>query len=280
MEVRAGLVRLVGAVLLVAGAVSAAILAVDGNARFGGAWTGEGPTVYGPQQVALAMTLAAAGVVLLMTRVSVGTAAALGAAGLCAAQLAGTGLVSSRRWPLYRGCCSAEAITQEGTVRLLSVLMAGLCALSALACLALLVVGRFATWSRPAASRAVALGAGGVVMVVGPLLLMHRQSADAGDLLAWTLMCSLPIGTALAVSGTLQRPAAWTVLGAVVTSGLAATAGTSFLETRLPWGSTQTLVIAAAVVVALSRVGPRTHAPEPAGGSPTSPRPRAQYRPE
>jgi hypothetical protein len=258
MEVRAGSVRLVGVSALAAGAVSATILAVDGNGRFGGAWTGAGPTVYGPQQLLLAVTLAAAGLTLLVTRTLGVAAAALGMAGLCAAQLAGTGLVSVRRWPLYRGCCSAEAITQEGLVRVLSALMAGVCALSALACVALLIVGHFATWSRPTASRAIALGAGGVVMVVGPLLVTEHVSGDLRDLLAWALVYSVPIGAALALSGTLQRPAAWAVSGAVIATALTATAGTSFLETRLPWGSAQELVVAAAVVVALSRIRPPT----------------------
>ncbi|MCL8027274.1 hypothetical protein [Nocardioides bruguierae] len=267
METGAGPVRLVGAVVVVAGLVAGLVLATDGLGRVGGAWTAGGPTVYGPLQVLLAATTLGAGLVLLMRRGAVVTAAALGVAGLCAAQLAGTGLVATRRWPLYRGCCSTEQITAEPLVTALAALLAvvgGLAAATCLVLLLLLVRSRYATWSQPVAVRATGVAAGVVVLVVGPVLvtgLLTGGSGDRADLLAWTLACSLPIGAALALSSALPRPAAWTVLAVVAAGALAASLGTSFLETRLPWGGARALVVAAAVVVTLSRTLPQ---PRPA----------------
>ncbi|MCM0619935.1 hypothetical protein [Nocardioides bruguierae] len=264
METGAGRVRLVGAVVVVAGLVAGLVLATDGLGRVGGAWTAGGPTVYGPLQVLLAATTLGAGLVLLMRRGAVVTGAALGVAGLCTAQLAGTGLVATRRWPLYRGCCSTEQITAEPLVTALAALLAVVCGLAAATCLVLLVRGPYATWSQPVAVRATGVAAGVVVLVVGPVLvtgLLTGGSGDRADLLAWTLACSLPIGAALALSSALPRPAAWTVLAVVVAGALAASLGTSFLETRLPWGGARALVVAAAVVVALSRTLPQ---PRPA----------------
>lgn len=110
MEEREGSVRLLGVGALFAGAVSSAVVAVDGTGQIGGAITGDQPTIYGPAQATLAVGLAGAGLLLLVARGRGAVAALLSVIGLLAAQLAGTGLVGFRRWPLLWGCCTPETV--------------------------------------------------------------------------------------------------------------------------------------------------------------------------
>ena len=101
-------VWLVGVGALLAGAVGVAVIAVDGSGQIGGVFVREQPTIYGPGQVALTLVLAVAGLLVLVVRRHVAVTALLAVIALCAAQLAGTGLVARRRWPAFWGCCSSE----------------------------------------------------------------------------------------------------------------------------------------------------------------------------
>lgn len=246
----------VGIGALVSGAVSAATLALDGQGRIGGALTGAQPTIYGPGQAALAVVLAVGGLLVLIVRRPVALGALLGVIGLCAAQLAGTGLVGRRRWPLFWGCCTDEAVTEGELVRMLATVMAVACGVTAVACLIVLVRRRQVRWIGFDLPVVVAFPAALVVAIAGPRLVAGGWG-DASDLAAWALMYSLPFAAGLALSALMQRFAALAMAGAVGGSALVATVGDSFLELNQPWGDAQALVVLAAVIVAASRLIPQ-----------------------
>ena len=189
-------VWLAGIGALFSGAVSGAVVAVDGTGQIGGAFTGEEPTIYGPGQAALALAIAGAGVLLLVARRRVAVAALLGVIGLCAAQLAGTGLVGLRRWPLFWGCCTPETVTEQTLVRTLAVAMAVVCAVTAVACVVVLVWGRYVRWTGVDLPVVVAFAVALVVAIAGPRLVVG-DGDDALDLAAWALMYSLPFAAGL-----------------------------------------------------------------------------------
>lgn len=256
MEERSGSVRLVGVVALTAGAVTAAVVAVDGTGQVGGAITGDQPTIYGPAQPTLAVGLAVSGLFLLVARGRGAVAALVSVIGLCAAQLAGTGLVGFRRWPLFWGCCTPEAVTEQNLVRTLALVMAVVCAVTAVACVVVLVAARHVRWTGVDVTVVVAFTVALVVAIAGPRLVVGGWADDVKGLAAWALMYSLPFAAALALSGLMPRFAALATIGAVASSALIATVGESHLELNQPWGHAQALVIAAAVVVAATRLFP------------------------
>jgi hypothetical protein len=203
-------VWLVGIGALLSGAGSAAVVAVDGKGELGGAFARDQLTVYGPAQAALALALAVAGLVLLVTRRRVAGAALLGVIGLCAAQLAGAGLVAVRRWPLYWGCCSPEDVTERDLVRALASGMAVACAVTAVACVLALVWRRDLGWRGVGAAVAIPIAL--VVALAAPRLVVGGW-VDVRELAAWALMYSLPFAGGLAVSSLMQRFAALTMAG-------------------------------------------------------------------
>lgn len=252
--VRRTRVRLVGAWAVLAGAFSVWVVATDGQGHLGGAWLSDGPTIYGPLQVLLAVALAASALVVMVWRGPATPGAALAVAGLCAAVLAGTGVVSARRWPLYWGCCSDASITRPDLVRSLALMMAVACAVAAVACLAILV--RSSADRPPVSLTAPAVLSGLAVAILGPLLVVEGRSTDTRDLIAWSLMYAGPLGTALVISGFLPRSTALVLAGSVLLCAAAAVMGDSFLETRQPWGAARPLVLACAAVVLLTRFVP------------------------
>lgn len=249
-------VRVVGIGALIAGALSAAVVAVDGTGQIGGALTGGQPTIYGPAQAALAVALVGAGLLLLFARGRGAVAALLSVTGLCAAQLAGAGLVGFRRWPHFWGCCTPEIVTEQGLVRTLALVMAVVCAVVALACVVLLFSARHVRWKGVDVIVVVAFAAGLVVAIAGPRLVVGGWEVDVKGLAAWALMYSLPFAVGLALSGLMQRVAALVTTGAVASSCLIATVGESFFELNQPWGSAQALVFGAAAAVAATRLLP------------------------
>jgi hypothetical protein len=266
MAERQGSVRLVGFGALLAGAVSAAVVAVDGTGQIGGAITGDQPTIYGPAQATLAVGLAGAGLLLLVARGGSAVAVLLSTIGLCAAQLAGTGLVGFRRWPLFWGCCTPESVTEKDLVRTLALVMAVACAVTAVGCVVVLVSARHVRWTGLDVTVFVTFAVALVVAVAGPRLVVGGWAVDVKGLAAWALMYSLPFAAALALSALMQRVPALATSGAVVVSALIATMGVSQLELNQPWGDARALVIAAAVAVAVTRLLPRPRktSPEPA----------------
>jgi hypothetical protein len=76
---------------------------------------------------------------------------------------------------------------------------------------------------------------------------------DVKDLMAVALMYSLPFAVALALSGLMQRFAALATVGAVASSAILTTLGESSL---FDLGDARALVIAAAAVVAATRLFP------------------------
>lgn len=249
-------VWLVGIGALCSGAVSAVVVAVDGKGQIGGAFAGAQPSVYGPGQAALALALAVAGLLVLVARRRVAVAALLGVVGLCAAQLAGAGLVGRRRWPLFWGCCSSEVVTAKDLVRTLAAAMAVVCAVTAVACIGVLAWRRYLRWAGVDLPLVVAFAAALVVAIAGPRLVVGGWD-DERELAAWALMYSLPFAAALAISALMQRIAALVMAGMVAASALIATVGESFFELDQPWGDAQALVILAAVAVATTRLMPR-----------------------
>lgn len=245
----------VGIGALLSGAVSAVVVAVDGKGQIGGAFAGKQPTIYGPAQAALAVALVVAGLLLLRTRSRVAVAALLGVIGLCAAQLAGAGLVGRRKWPHFWGCCSNEAVTEQDLVRTLAVAMAVACAVTAVACVVVLVSRQCVRWTGVDLPVVVAFPVALVVAIAGPRLVMGGWD-DVRGLAAWALMYSLPFAAGLAASALMRRFAALAIAGAVAGSALIATAGESFFELNQPWGNAQALVIAAAVAVGATRFIP------------------------
>lgn len=249
-------VWLVGIGSLLSGALSGAVVAVDGRGQIGGAFTGEQPTIYGAAQAALALAIAIGGLLLLVARRPAAVAALLGMTGLCAAQLAGTGLVGRRRWPHFWGCCTPETVTEQDLVTTLTVVMAAVCAVTALACVVVLVWAGYVRWAGVDLPAVVAFAVALVVAVAGPCLVVGGWD-DARGLAAWALMYSLPFAAGLAISALMQRLAALATVGAVASSALIATVGESFLELNQPWGNAQVLVIAGAAAVAATRLFPR-----------------------
>lgn len=256
MDDDAGSVRLVGLGALVAGAVSVAVVTFDGTGQIGGAITGDQPTIYGPAHATVAAALALAGLLLLVARGRGAVGALLSVIVLCAAQLAGTGLVGFRRWPLFWGCCSTEAVTERDLVRALALVIAVVCAATAVACVVVLVAGRHVRWAGFDLTVVVAFVAAFVVAVAGPRLVVGGWEIDVTGLAAWALMYSLPYAAALALSGLMQRFAALATVGAVAASAVIASFGESFLEAVQPWGDARALVIAAAIAVAATRLWP------------------------
>lgn len=254
MKLREGSVRLVGVAALLAGVVSAAVVAVDGTGRIEGAIASDQPTIYGPAQTTLSAGLVVAGLLLLLAaRGRVAAAALTGVVGLLSAQLAATGLVAYRRWPLYWGCCTPEAVTEQELVRTLALLIAVVCGLTALASVVLLFAARYAVWTGASFAVAVAMAAGLTVALAGPPLVAMGGgwASDVKDLVAVALMYSLPLGIALALSSLMPRLAALTMAGAVAASVLATTLGEpSFFE----FGDARVLVAVSAAVVAATRL--------------------------
>jgi hypothetical protein len=253
MDERGRSVWLVGIGALLSGAVSAAVVAIDGRGDLGGAFASKALTIYGPGQAALAVALAVAGALLLVTRRRLPVLALLGVIGLCAAQLAGLGLVAFRRWPLYWGCCATGHVTHGDFVRAVAVVMAVVCAVTAVACVVALVEERHLRWN--GMWGAVAFPVALVVAVGGPRLVVGGW-ADVPGLAAWGLMYSLPFAAGLAVSALMPRLAAVVVAAAVACSALIASLGSSFLELNQPWGGARAIVVLAAVTVAASRLTP------------------------
>jgi len=249
-------VRPVGVSALVAGAVSAAVVAVDGTGQVGGDITGDQPTIYGPAQATLAAVLAVAGPFLLVARGRGAIAALLSVIGLCAAQLAGTGLVGFPRWPLFWGCCTPEAVPEQDLVRALALVMAVVCAVTAVACVVVLIAASYVRWTGFDLTVVVAFPVALVVAVAGPRLVVGGWGVDVKGLAAWALMYSLPFAAALALWGMMRRFAGLATAGAVVGSALIAKLGESHFELNQPWGDAQAVVIAAAIVVAATRLRP------------------------
>jgi hypothetical protein len=254
MSSQAGSVRLVAVAALVSGGFSAVVVALPGRGYIGGGFAPDQTTIYGPAHAALALALASAGLLLVVSSRREPMAALLGVIGLCSAQLAGVGLVGYRRWPLYWGCCSIKYVTHQELVRNLAVAMAVVCAVTAVASLLVLVSQRFLAWQGWAA--AVAFPVALVVAVAVPGI-MAGDPYDERDLVAAALTYSVPFGAALAVSGLMVRPAALVVAATVAGSALIATVGSPFLETVLPFRAAQALAVGSAGLVAVARLVPR-----------------------
>ena len=239
-----------GVCALGAAVVAAVVIAIDGSGAISTAFTEPAPravTVYGVGSLLLAVALGVSGLLVLVVRHRVAVTALVGVAGLCAAQLAGTGLVARRRWPLYWGCCAEDAITARELVRGLALGMAVVCALAAVVCLVVLVGGRFLR--RPGADlrTVVAFATALVVALLGPSL------ADPGyghDVAAWSLMYGVPFAVALALTALVPRGAGLSLAAGVAASALAAQAGASYLELRQPWDGALLLVLLASAVAA------------------------------
>ena len=242
------------AAALAAGAVSTVVLAVDGDGEVGGALT-DGLSVFGRAHVALAAALLASGLLLCVARRRSVVAGLVAVAGVCAAQLAGAGVVGYRRWPLYWGCCS-EPVTEQDLVRVLALSMGVVCCLAALVCLLVLVRGRLLRWNGPdlAVSLAVAL-----VVAVGVPRVAVGGWSDTHELGAWALMYSLPFAAGLVVSGLLDRLAAFAVVVTIAASASLSTVGYNFvyLANAAEPGDAMKLVLGACVLVVLWRLVPR-----------------------
>lgn len=236
------------------GAVSVVVVAVDGKGAFPGAFARGQLTVYGPAHAALAVVLAVAGLLVLRTRGRVAVAALLGVIGLCAAQLAGAGLVARRRWPLYWGCCASGNVTEGDLVRDLATGMAVACSVTAAACVGVLVRKRYLGWRGVWATVAAPVA---LLVAVALPRLVAGSWEDERELAAWALMYSLPFAGALAISALMERFAALAVATAVACSALVATVGKPFLLLGRPWSAALVLVIAAGVAVAAARLIPR-----------------------
>jgi hypothetical protein len=251
MDERHRSVWLLGSGAVVAAAVSAAVVAVDGNGEIGGGFLRRHLTIYGPPQAALALALGLVGLLLIVARRRVAVIASLGVTGLCAAQLAGAGFVAVRRWPLYWGCCSPRHVSDRVLVRDLAAGMALACAVVAVACVVVLAWQGYLGWH--GGGVAVAFPVALAMAIVGPGLMMGGWE-DQRALAAWALMYSLPFAAGLAVSALMPRFAALAVTGSVACSALVATVGESFLEVTQPWGHAQGVVVLAAVAVAAPRL--------------------------
>jgi hypothetical protein len=236
--------------------VAAVVIAIDGTGSATVAFmdpSDRAATVYGVGPVLLAITLVAAGLLLLVVRHRVALTALLGVAGLCAAQLAGTGLVARRRWPLYWGCCADDAITARELVRWLALGMVVACALAAVVCIVVLVRGRCLRRPGFDLRSLVAFATALLVAVLGPYL---AETDHGHDLAAWSLMYGVPFAVALALTALVPRAAALVLSASVAGSALAAQAGASFMELRQPWEGALPLVLLAAAVAALGLLLP------------------------
>lgn len=133
--------------------------------------------------------------------------------------------------------------------------MAVVCALIAVACVVVLVSARHVRSTGVNATLVVAIAVALVVATAGPplVVVVGGWTGDVKDLVAATLMYSLPFAAALALSGLMPRFPALASAGAVASSALIATVGESSL---FELGDAQALVIAAAVVVAATRLLP------------------------
>lgn len=210
--------RWLGIVMVTSGVVALGCLAIDGRDRLVGLadladvyW--ERYTIYSLDQVALGVALVLIGLGLLVTRSAKWSVALAAVAGLCAAQLAGLGMVGYRKWPSFVG--SYQSVPDWGLVQELAAVMAGSCAVAAVVCL--LFVLREGKPDRRALLVAVPLG---LFLAVALPFIAPWELADLGDRMAIALMYGIPMGLALAVTGLMELRSAAVVTAAVAASGL------------------------------------------------------------
>ncbi|CAM3860750.1 hypothetical protein [Nocardioides zeicaulis] len=236
--------RAVGAAALAAALVSAGVTVAGGLPL--AARPEAGGSLFGPAQVVLVAALALLGAVLLVRGRDGRMLPVVAVAGLAAAELAGVGVVSVRRWGIFVGGGYAGVPTvgwQQG--RVLAAAMGLVCATVALVCLGVLVRHR----ARPHRGRAaLAVTAGAAVALLGPLA-VRTPVLDRSDLAAWALMYAVPFAAALALVAWVPRRVGLALAVAVAASAVVAPLGESFLEAVVPSGPALPVVLLAAGAV-------------------------------
>lgn len=239
-----------GAAVVTAALVALGCLAVDGRDGLvqlsdlrNQLWVGF--TLYSLDHVALAGALLLAGIGLIVVRSPASRMALAAVSGLFAAQLAGLGMVAFRKWPAFAG--SYHTIPDWGSVKALAAVMAGFCAIAAIA--SLVVVLRFGEPQRRALLLTVPLG---MVVAVALPFLLPWVGADVPDRIAVALQYGLPLGIALAVTGVMELRPAVIVAVAVAASGLLIPLSRAFAHEHL--GAAIGLVVASALATVLWRI--------------------------
>lgn len=243
--------RWLGIVVVTSGVVALGCVAVDGRDRLVGLadladvyW--ERYTIYSLDQVVVGLALVLTGLGLLVTRSAKWDVALAAVAGLCAAQLAGLGMVGYRKWPAFVGAYGS--VPDWGLVQELAVLMGGSCAVAATICL--IFVLRAGRPEVRALRVAVPLG---LLLVVALPFVAPWDGADLGDRVAIALMYGIPLGLALAVTGLMEVRSATVVTAAVGAGGLLMGRSDAFVpaENMLPVVG---LVVASSLVNLLWRI--------------------------
>lgn len=237
--------RAVGAAALAAAVVSAGVTVAGGLPV--AAAPEAGGSLFGPAQVVLVAALLLLGAVLLVRGHDGRMLPAVAVAGLVAAELAGVGMVSVRRWGIFVGGGYAGVPTvgwQQG--RVLAAAMALVCAAVAIGCLVVLLRHR----ARPHRGlAALSVTAGAAVALLGPLA-VWSPFLDLPDLAAWALMYAVPFALALALTAWVPRRVGLALAVAVAASAVVAPLGESFLEAVVPSGPAVPVVLLAAGAVA------------------------------
>jgi hypothetical protein len=222
--------RWLGVVVVTSGVVALGCLAVDGRDRLVGFadladvyW--ERYTIYSLDQVAVGLALVLTGLCLLVTRPAKWDVALAAVGGLCAAQLAGLGMVGYRKWPSFVG--SQGSVPDWGLVQELAAVMGGSCAVAAVICL--LFVLREGRPELRALLVAVPLG---LLLAAALPFVAPWDPADLGDRVAIALMYGIPLGLALAVTGIMDFRSATGVTAAVAASGLLMGRSEAFVSTE------------------------------------------------
>lgn len=246
----------VGMLAIIAGSASAWVVLTDGDGSLGWPSGPDAVSIYGPEQAMAAAGLVVSGAGLVLLRARGVAATCLVLAALCAALLAGAGLVGVRKWPHYWGCCAPGPVEERALVQSLALGMGAGCAVLAVALATALMSGGHVRWrgweSAPGLVAAVV-----VAVTVPPTSAAGRF--DASDLAAVSLVLALPVAAALGAAALLERRAALAILAFVaVAEGVAASpvGGSSFLAVNLATGEATPVVAAAVVVSGAARAVP------------------------
>jgi hypothetical protein len=209
---------------------------------------GVGGSLFGVGQAVLIVVMLLTGGALLVTHRGGLTVPLVAVTGLVAAELAGVGIVSIRRWGLFVGGGYADgSVVDWRQGRVLAAGMGLVCAVVAVGCL-VLVLRRGARWHLVRAAVVVPVA---VVVAVAAPPLVRTPWGDLADLVAWALMYSLPFGIGLLLTAFLTRLAGLALVLTVAVSVLVAPLGESFLENMAPSGPAQSLVLIAAGATAV-----------------------------
>lgn len=233
--------RWLGAVVLASAAAAAIVLLYDGHPAGG---------IYRMFPGVYTSGIALVGVALLAAGRRTMRSIAAGAGVVLAAQLVGTALVAHKVWIASQGY--NQPYSNLPYLEVAAGALAVVMTITAVVCLAELAhIGSFpvlpARWV-PEVSIAVGLG-----VTVAATLLVSTTVTGLPPRIGFAMICALPCGAGLAVSGWMARPAALAVCATAVASTALLVFTDPIVDVARPVGALAAVLLGA-VVIALTRI--------------------------